>query len=144
MALTFKREFIYECRSGVTLVELLTTVLIVSFLSLTVGVLAVNLLNIQKQDREEAFIREKLVEICGEIADIVSVGSTFSISNGIIVWWLLSIGIKANKIPFTTIRSTPIFTIIVKIKPTYISSSFVVWYIKAMKLISSDVRRQFC
>lgn len=84
MVLISKREIIYECRSGVTLVELLTTLLIVSFLSLTVGVLAVNLLNIQEQDREEAFIREKLVEICGEIADIVSVGSTFSVSNGII------------------------------------------------------------
>jgi hypothetical protein len=55
---------------------MLTTFVIVAVLSATVGVFFVKLLNIQEQDREEAYVREKLVDICGAYADMMSVGSS--------------------------------------------------------------------
>ena len=53
----------------------MVTIVIVSVLAATVGAFFVKLLTIQERDREEAYIREKLVDICGAYADMMSVGS---------------------------------------------------------------------
>jgi len=63
---------------GYTVVELMVTIVIVSVLAATVGMFFVKLLNIQEKDREEAYIREKLSDICGAYADMLSIGSSFS------------------------------------------------------------------
>ena len=68
--------------SGYTIVELMVTIVIVSVLAATVGVFISRLLTIQEREREEAYIREKLVDICGEYADAVSVGSCFGMRYG--------------------------------------------------------------
>lgn len=67
-------------RSGYTVVELMVTILIAAILSVTVGAFLVKLLTIQERDREEAYIREKLVEVCAVYADFLSVGSYISTS----------------------------------------------------------------
>lgn len=67
-------------RRGYTLIELLTTILIVVILVAVIAVYYVKLLRIQEKEREEAYIREKLVNICGVCADYLSVGSSFHIS----------------------------------------------------------------
>ena len=64
-----------NARRGYTIVELMVTIVIVSVLAATVGVFFVKLLTLQERDREEAYIREKLVDICGLYADMMSVGS---------------------------------------------------------------------
>lgn len=58
--------------------ELLVTILIVAFLAVTVGVYFIKLLTIQERDREEAYIREKIVDVCAVYADFLSVGSYIS------------------------------------------------------------------
>ena len=68
-------------KRGYTVVELMVTIVIVSVLAATVGALFVKLLTIQEQEREEAYIREKLSDICGAYADFLSVGSSISTSN---------------------------------------------------------------
>ena len=73
----------YQC--GYTVVELLVTILLVSVLAATVGTFFVKLLNIQEREREEAYVREKLADICGAYADALSVGSAFSRSNTVTV-----------------------------------------------------------
>lgn len=65
-------------RKGYTVVELMAVIVIVSVLAATVGVFFVKLLKIQETDREEAYIREKLSDICGAYADFLSIGSGFS------------------------------------------------------------------
>lgn len=65
-------------RNGYTIVELMVTIVIVSVLAATVGVLFVKLLTLQEQEREEAYVREKLVDICGTYADYLSIGSSIS------------------------------------------------------------------
>ena len=60
---------------GYTIVELMVTIVIVSVLAATVGAFFVKLLTIQERDREEGYIREKLADICGAYADMMSVGS---------------------------------------------------------------------
>lgn len=67
-------------RRGFTVVELMITIVIVSVLAATVGMFFVKLLKIQERDREDAYIRERLVDICASYADFVSVGSSFYIS----------------------------------------------------------------
>ena len=62
---------------GYAIVELMVTIVIVSILAATVGTFFVKLLNIQEREREEAYIREKLADICGAYADAMSVGSSF-------------------------------------------------------------------
>ena len=61
---------------GYTIVELMVTIVIVSVLAATLGVFFVKLLNIQEREREEAYVREKLADICGEYADKLSIGSS--------------------------------------------------------------------
>ena len=63
---------------GYTIVELMVTVVIVAVLAATVGTFIVKLLTFQEKDREEAYVREKLVDICGAYADLLSVGSLVS------------------------------------------------------------------
>lgn len=71
---------INNCERGYTIVEMMATFVIVAVLSVTVGGFFVRLLNIQEQDREEAYIRERLVDICAAYADMMSVGSFISTS----------------------------------------------------------------
>lgn len=67
-----------DSKHGYTLVELMVTVVIVAVLAATLGIFLINLLTLQEQDREEAYIRERLVDICGIYADYLSVGLTVS------------------------------------------------------------------
>ena len=64
-------------RRGYTVVELMVTVVIVAVLVATVGVCFVKLLALREDEHDEAYVREKLVDICGIYADYLSVGSTF-------------------------------------------------------------------
>jgi prepilin-type N-terminal cleavage/methylation domain-containing protein len=66
-------------RVGYTIVELMVTIVIVAVLAATVGMFFVKLLTIQEREREEAYIREKLSDICAAYADDVSVGTSFYI-----------------------------------------------------------------
>ena len=71
-------------KGGYTVVEALMTIAIVTVLSATVGVFFARMLKIEEHDREEAYIREKLSDICAAYADFISVGTTFSVStNGV-------------------------------------------------------------
>ena len=72
------RTYVYSCRHGYTIVELLTTIAIVAVLAATVGMFFVKLLRIQERDREEAYIREKLADLCGSYADAMSISSSFA------------------------------------------------------------------
>lgn len=65
---------------GYTVVELMVTIVIVSVLAATVGMFFVKLLTIQEREREEAYIRERLSDICGAYADFVSVGASFHVN----------------------------------------------------------------
>lgn len=65
-------------RCGYTIVELMVTIVVVSVLAVSVGAFVVKLLTLHEQEREEAYIREKLVDICGAYADFLSVGSSIS------------------------------------------------------------------
>jgi len=65
-------------RTGMTLVELMVTVLIGAILATTLGVFFVKLLTIQEQEREEGYVREKLVDICAAYADYLSIASSVS------------------------------------------------------------------
>jgi len=64
-------------REGYTIVEVMATIVIVAVLAATVGTFFVKLLRIQERDREEAYIREKLADVCGAYADALSVASSF-------------------------------------------------------------------
>ncbi len=64
-------------RRGYTVVELMVTIAIVSVLAATVGMFFVKLLNIQEHEREEAYVRERLADVCGAYADALSIGSAF-------------------------------------------------------------------
>ena len=66
---------------GYTVVEMMVTIVVVSVLAATVGVFFSKLLTMQENEREEAYIREKLADICGAYADDLSVGAAFSKSN---------------------------------------------------------------
>lgn len=68
-------------RCGYTVFELVVTVLIVTVLATSIGVGFVKLLSLQERDREEAYIREKLSDLCAVYADFASIGSTFSVSS---------------------------------------------------------------
>lgn len=68
-------------RHGYTIVELMVTIVIVAILAATVGVFVTKLLTLQEQDREEAYIREYLLDVCEKYADYMSVGTFVSISN---------------------------------------------------------------
>lgn len=68
--------------------ELMVAMVIVAVMASSAGVFFAKLLTIQEREREEAYIREKLSDICGAYADFLSVGSnmyTNSADNEIIV-----------------------------------------------------------
>ena len=71
-------------RLGYTVVELMVTLVIVAVLATTVGVCFVRLLSVQENEREEAYIREKLADVCGVIADDLSIGSSISLSTNLV------------------------------------------------------------
>lgn len=70
MTLTFQSG-----KRGYTVVELVVTIAIVTVLAATVGTFVVKLLTFQENEREDAYIREKLTDICAAYADFLSVGS---------------------------------------------------------------------
>lgn len=63
---------------GYTVVELMVTVVIVAVLAATIGIFVAKLLTLHENEREDAYIREKLADICGAYADLVSIGSSSS------------------------------------------------------------------
>lgn len=63
---------------GYTIIELMVTMVLVSALAAFGGMFVVKLLTLQEQNREEAYIRERLVDICGVYADHLSIGSSVS------------------------------------------------------------------
>lgn len=65
-------------RTGYTVIELMVTILIVTILVTTLGVSFVKLLTVQEKNREQAFIRERLAEICSSYADCLSIGTSIS------------------------------------------------------------------
>jgi len=67
---------------GYTIVELMVTIVIVAVLTATLGGFIVKLLTIQEQEREDAYVREKLSDICGRYADFISLGT--SITNDLV------------------------------------------------------------
>ena len=69
-------------KGGYTIVELFVTIAIVAVLTATVGVFIVKLLGIEEREREDAYVREKLADVCAIIADYMSIGSVFCMSNG--------------------------------------------------------------
>ena len=71
-------------RLGYTVVELMVTLVIVAVLATTVGVCFVRLLSVQENEREEAYIREKLADVCGVIADDLSIGTSISLSTNLV------------------------------------------------------------
>lgn len=76
-----------EARLGFTVIELMTTLAIVAVLATTAGVLFAKLLAIRERDREEGYVRERLAEVCGSYADLLSIGSSIIVTstNAVIV-----------------------------------------------------------
>lgn len=72
-----------KARKGYTFVELMATTTIVAIVAASVGVLFVKLLGIQEREREDAYVREKLSDVCAAFADFMSIGSSFSASGGV-------------------------------------------------------------
>lgn len=70
---------------GYTIVELMVTVVIVALLAATLGMFVVRLLKIQENEREEAYVREKLADIAGAYADYLSIGSSVGMADQRIV-----------------------------------------------------------
>ena len=70
-----------NAKSGYTIVELTVTIAIIAFLAVVGGVFLIRLISIRERDREEAYVRERLSDLCGAYADDLSVGSSFSRSN---------------------------------------------------------------
>lgn len=68
-------------KRGSTVVELMVTIVIVTVLAASVGTFIVKLLTLRENDREDAYIREKLIDVCGTYADLLSVGSSIN-TNG--------------------------------------------------------------
>lgn len=75
MVLGMKTNFPLRA-SGYTVVELMVTIVIVTVLAASVGAFMVKLLTLQEREREEAYVREKLSDICGAYADFISIGSS--------------------------------------------------------------------
>lgn len=73
-----------RCRLGYTLAELMATIAIVAVLAATVGMFFARLLSLQEREREEAYIREKLVDVCGAVADDLSIASSFSMRTNLV------------------------------------------------------------
>ena len=73
-----------RCRCGYTIVELMVTLVIVTVLAATVGMFFARLLSLQEREREEAYIREKLVDVCGAVADDLSIASSFSMRTSLV------------------------------------------------------------
>ena len=67
-------------KCGYTIVELMVTVVIVSVFAVGMGTFVSKLLSLQERDREEAYIREKLVDICATYADFLALSTNISTS----------------------------------------------------------------
>lgn len=76
----FRECLLLGVRRGYTIVELMVTIVVVSVLAAIIGIFIVKLLTIQEREREEAYIRERLSDVCSRYADFVSIGSSFSVS----------------------------------------------------------------
>lgn len=63
---------------GFTIVELMVTLVVVALFAVGLGVFVSKMLTFQENEREEAYIRENLVDVCGAYADFMSVGSSIS------------------------------------------------------------------
>lgn len=63
---------------GFTIIELMVTIVIVSVLAATAGTFFMKLLTLQEKERESAYIRERLVDICEICADALSIGTSIS------------------------------------------------------------------
>ena len=68
-------------KRGSTVVELMVMIVIVTVLAASVGTFIVKLLTLRENNREDAYIREKLIDVCGTYADLLSVGSSIN-TNG--------------------------------------------------------------
>jgi len=53
----------------------MVTILIVSVMATSLGAFFVKLINLHEKEREEAYIREHLLEICANFADYMSIGT---------------------------------------------------------------------
>lgn len=62
----------------------MVTLVIVTVLAATVGMFFARLLSLQEREREEAYIREKLVDVCGAVADDLSIASSFSMRTSLV------------------------------------------------------------
>lgn len=71
-------------RLGYTIVELMVTLVIVTVLAATVGMFFARLLSLQEREREEAYVREKLADVCGAVADDLSIASSFSMRTNLV------------------------------------------------------------
>lgn len=79
------KAYLYRHKVGYTVIELIVTMAIVAALAATVGVYFVKLLTLHENEREDAYVREKLTDICGAYADFMSVGTAFCTSNETVV-----------------------------------------------------------
>ena len=66
-----------------TVVELLVTVAIVLIVAASLGMFVVKMLTLHEQEREDAYVRETLSDILANYADLVSVGSFFSVKTNV-------------------------------------------------------------
>lgn len=73
--MTNAKQYLFNGKLGFTVVELMVTIVVVMVLSASVGVFFAKLLQFQENEREEAYVREKLTDICGAYADAMSVGA---------------------------------------------------------------------
>ncbi len=71
-----------ESKSGFSIVELMVTIVIVVFVSLTAMVFFAKLINLKEREREDAYVREKLADFCGAYADMLSVGTSIQYKGG--------------------------------------------------------------
>lgn len=72
-------------KSAYTFIELMITILIVTILSATIGAFLANMLSIEEKEREEAYVREKLADVCARYADLMSIGTRFSVNTNPLV-----------------------------------------------------------
>lgn len=68
-------------RHGFTIVELTVTIAIIAFLAVALGMFFANLLSIREREREEAYVRERLSDVCASYADMLSVGRSIIANN---------------------------------------------------------------
>ena len=93
-------------RKGFTAVELLTTMLIVVILAASLGMFFAKLLTIQEKEREEAYVRERLADICALYADFLSVGATLKINTNFLSNLTVDYRLESGGVSFETGKVT--------------------------------------